>query len=182
MAEEKTVQDRVEEVLTEEKFDFVKAAKGRGYPTQELSVYLDDGAIVELVQHNSRMQSLADTGQTKAYEALEKETQRLLDKVEESKYTIHLRGVAPKRWEEIYKDEKTNDVEKIYLMVAESIEKVVSASGAVDDSKFTSKKVETLKDSLPVGEWGKLVSEVQGLAFTQSYFQEATDAGFLPPR
>lgn len=182
MTEEKTVQDRVEEVLTEEKFDFVAAAKGRGYPAQEVTVYLDDGAIVDLVHNNSRMQALANTGQTKAYEALEKEAEKILERVEASKYTLHLRGVSPKRWEEIYENDKTNDVEKLYLMVAESIEKVVNAEGAVDDKKFTSKKVEALRENLPVGEWGKIVSEVQGLAFTQGYFQEAVDAGFLPPR
>lgn len=182
MAEEKTVQDKVDEILTEEKFDFVSAAKGRGYPGTVLNIYLDDSAIVELVEHNQRMQALADTGQNDAYEALEKETEGIIEKINASKHELHLRGVSPKKWEDIYDNEETSDVEKVYEMVAGSIEKVVAPNGATDARKYTKKMVATLKDTLPIGEWGKIVGEVQALAFTQGYFQEAVDAGFLPPR
>jgi hypothetical protein len=57
---------------------------------------------------------------------------------------------------------------------------VQDAEGNADDAIFDFEKAEELRLNLPLTEWNKLVESMQVLTLAGGYFDELTDAGFLP--
>ena len=68
----------------------------------------------------------------------------------------------------------------ITSLVALNIVSVQDAEGNVDESIFDYDKAEELRLNLAMTEWNKLVEAMQVLTLAGGYFDELTDAGFLP--
>jgi hypothetical protein len=49
----------------------------------------------------------------------------------------------------------------------------------VDESKFTTEEIATLRGAMPIDAWQALVETMQKLTLAASYFDAVTDAGFL---
>jgi hypothetical protein len=68
----------------------------------------------------------------------------------------------------------------ITILVGLNIVSVKDFSGGKDDTVFDFDKTEEIRRNLPAAEWGKLVEMMQKLTLAGGYFDQLTDAGFLP--
>jgi hypothetical protein len=179
-----------EEAQKKGKFSLADAIKGRAYPEKAVDVYIDGASAFELAAITEAMKETDP--QSPAYEGLHKEAELLSQKIVDSKLTFHMRGVGQGVVERITKeatdkfgvDNGTQDAEwiKYYLcaLIAENVVKVSDGEGNEDDSKFTVQDIMDLRDAIPVDSWEILIDTMQKLTLASSYFEAATDAGFLP--
>jgi hypothetical protein len=182
--------DLAEEAKKKGKFSLADAIKGRAYPEKSVEVYIDGGSAFELADVTDRLK--ATDPDSPEYEKLNKEAEELSKKIVDSKLTFHMRGVGQGVVERITKeandkfgtDGGLNEAEwvKYYLcaLIAENIIKVSDAEGDEDDSKFTVEDIMDLRDAIPVDSWEILIDTMQKLTLASSYFDAATDSGFLP--
>jgi hypothetical protein len=174
--------DLAEEAKKKGKFSLADAIKGRAYPEKSVEVYIDGGSAFELADVTERLK--ATDPDSPEYEKLNKEAEELSKKIVDSKLTFHMRGVGQGVVERITKeandkfgtDGGLNEAEwvKYYLcaLIAENIIKVSDAEGDEDDRD--------LRDAIPVDSWEILIDTMQKLTLASSYFDAATDSGFLP--
>jgi len=179
-----------EEAQEKGKFSLADAIKGRAYPEKSVDIYIDGASAFEL---DAITAALKETDPASAeYEELNKEAELLSKKIVESKLTFHMRGVGQGVVEKITKeanekfgqDGGLNEPEwiKHYLcaLIAENVVKVSDTEGNEDESKFTVEDIMDLRDAIPVDSWEILIDTMQKLTLASSYFESATDAGFLP--
>lgn len=182
--------DLAEEAKKKGKFSLAEAIKGRAYPEKAVDIYIDGGSAFELADVTEKLKQ-TDPAATE-YEELTKQAEALSQKIVDSKLTFHMRGVGQGAVEKITKeankaygtDGGVNEPEwiKYYLcaLIAENIVKVSDAEGNEDTTKFTTKDIMDLRDAIPVDSWEILIDTMQKLTLASSYFEAATDAGFLP--
>lgn len=185
------VRDAVEKATDKSTFSLVEAIKGRGYPTDQVTVYLNADAAYNLAETNALLTALAQRAETEEYENLDKVAQQLKAEVLASAMTIHLRGISPGELAKISKkvrkqaeadglDEEDIALELTKAWIAPHIIRVEQADGAVDEHLWSPEEVEVLMDLLPQTEWLKLNDTINKMTFTSAYFTQAVDAGFLP--
>lgn len=184
------VRDAVEKATDKSTFSLVEAIKGRGYPTDEVTVYLNADAAYNLAETNTLLTALAQRAETEEYENLDKVAQQLKAEVLASAMTFHLRGISPGELTKISKkvrkqaeadglDEEDIALELTKAWFAPHIIRVEQADGAVDEHLWTPEEVEVLMDLLPQTEWAKLNATINKMTFSSAYFTQAVDAGFL---
>ena len=119
---EKTVEDYVEELKSEETFDLSAALRKASYPTDDITIYLDGEKAYDLedklqelsrLGHESAARSAANSGgivddpEKEEYDtkiaAVEAEVKELVKEITDSALTFKLRGLAPKQWRLIAK-------------------------------------------------------------------------------
>lgn len=179
-----------EEAQKKGKFSLADAIKGRAYPEKAVDIYIDGASAFELAALTELMR---DTDpEAPEYQELHTKAEELSQKIVDSKLTFHMRGVGQGVVERITKeatdkfgtDNGTQEAEwiKYYLcaLIAENIVKVSDAEGNEDDSRFTVDDIIGLRDAIPVDSWEILIDTMQKLTLASSYFDAATDAGFLP--
>lgn len=179
-----------EEAQKKGKFSLADAIKGRAYPEKSVDIYIDGASAFELA---AITEALKDTDPaTPEYEELTKAAEELSQKIVDSKLTFHMRGVGQGIVERITKeatekygtDNGTQETEwiKYYLcaLIAENIVKISDKDGNEDDSKFTVDDIIELRNAIPIDSWELLIDTMQKLTLASSYFDAATDAGFLP--
>lgn len=183
----------VEKAQAKGVFDITEFAKGRAYPEDSVTAYLDVQSAYELNKLNEQMRSATAEELTK----LEKQAQELADKVVQSKVVFHMRGVNQAQIEKITIscDEKyptktdafgqtINSPEWIRewtaALIASNLLKIENANGEMDEREFTTDDVITLRHHLPKEVWDLLVEKMQQLTLAGAYFKGLTDAGFLP--
>lgn len=183
----------VEKAQAKGVFDITEFAKGRAYPEDSVTAYLDVQAAYELNKLNEEMRS-ADS---KAISKMEKQANELAEKVMQSKVVFHMRGVSQAHIEKISAacDEKhptktdafgqvTNSPDWIRewtaALIASNLVRIENANGEVDEREFTSEDVVKLRHHLPKEVWDLLVEKMQQLTLAGAYFKGLTDAGFLP--
>ena len=168
-------------------FNLAERLSGRGFPTDTVKVYLNEGAAYQLV---SLMNQEAPTDQD-ALEAFNNVVQQVTKEVLESELTFELRGISTGHSNQIKKNVKkehpdlADDSEEFTKIltnhyIAPHIVRIKDAGGGVDEHLYTPDEVADLYDLLPISEWLKLSDAVGKLSFTTGYFENATDAGFLP--
>lgn len=195
MSEENITEEALElvkEAQSQKVFNLADAIKGRAYPTKSVTIYLDDESAMKLIEINEELDKTTDPEAAKALEAQAKE---LSESVMASALTFNLRGVGQSQI-----DETTKELDKKYgigreelgtsnsdwlrdyitTLVALNIESVVDADGAIDSSEFNFEKAEGLRQMLAQTEWSRLVATMQKLTLAGGYFDQLTDAGFLP--
>lgn len=183
----------VEKAQAKGVFDITEFAKGRAYPEDSVTAYLDVQSAYELNKLNDQMRSASAEELTK----LEKQAQELAEKVMQSKVVFHMRGVNQAHIEKISAacDEKyptktdafgqtINSPDWIRewtaSLIASNLLKIENADGEMDEREFTTEDVITLRHHLPKEVWDLLVEKMQQLTLAGAYFQGLTDAGFLP--
>lgn len=214
----------VDEMKAPSKFSFADAIKKTSYPTGMVSVFLngsDAGRLLELTEEIVDQQHISDTfkaasqgGIVDAPEKeeadariveLEAERDKLIESIQESRMTFHLRGVAPAQWRLIDKKWRkeikapsrnaySNDAEgdelynadvldanilrnnKInYEMISAATIKIVDANGNEDNSAFTMAAVENAHEVLLESEFMKIKDKVDVLTFANNLFAGATE-------
>lgn len=183
--------DLAEEAQSKKVFNLSDAIKGRAYPQKDVTVYLDDESAMALVDIDDMMTETTDPTIMKKLEA---EAQILSNRIKESALTFRMRGVSQdvielvlKQLNEKYKVKGSAGTENpewmkdyITILVGMNIVSVKDSSGSEDDSVFDFDKTEEIRRNLPAVEWGKLVEMMQKLTLAGGYFDQLTDAGFLP--
>lgn len=179
-----------EEAQKKGKFSLADAIKGRAYPETSVDVYIDGSSAFELANVADALK--ATDPEDAEYEKLTALAEELSGKILESKLTFHMRGVGQGVVERITKeanekfgfDNNTSEPEwiKYYLcaLIAENVVKVTDTEGNEDTSKFSVEDIMDLRDAIPIDSWESLIDTMQKLTLASSYFDAATDAGFLP--
>lgn len=176
-------------------FQLTNVLKRRGFPEEQVVVYLDEDSAHELVALNRQMETIArspeKTDETiAAYNTLEALADEMAENVRNSALTFHLRGISPGHIEQTRKnivkefgqepeDQQEADDALAHEWIAAHIIRVTNAEGAVDERLFKRADVEELEQLLPSSEYAKIDRTVNNLSFRSAYIEQATDAGFL---
>jgi hypothetical protein len=183
----------VEKTQSQGVFNLSEVIKGRGYPSKDATIYLDSSSAFMLAELNTEMSysfndDLLGMQEEKAAE--------LAIKIKESAITFSMRGVSQKMVEETIK--KTNSIYppeagrteasdnpdwiKYYIasLVAQNIVKATDFFGNVDHHVYTTEEMLELRESVTPDSWNVLVETMQKLTLASGYFDQLTDAGFLP--
>lgn len=194
MSEETQISEAIElaeQAQSKEKFSLIDAIKGKSFPEQEVIVFLDDKAALDLMKLNDKMNRETDPELLKA---LEDEAVELAKAIKESSLHFRMRGVPQKAIEAVmdkcnerYEIKKGEDGTKnslwlrdyITILVGMNIVSVTNSSNQVDEGPFDEEAVEEIRQSISATEWGKLVETMQKLTLAGGYFEQLTDAGFL---
>lgn len=195
MSEENILEEAVElvkEAQSQKVFNLADAIKGRAYPTTSVRVFLDDESALRLSEINQKLNRGPSEEEIKK---LTKEAEKLSKKIIDSALIFEMRGVGQAAIDAI--SQKLNTKYKIgptevgsnnsdwlrdYVttLVAMNIISVTNADGAVDSSEFDFDKADQIRQTLAPSEWAKLVAGMQKLTLAGGYFDQLTDAGFLP--
>lgn len=195
MSEENILEEAVElvkEAQSQKVFNLADAIKGRAYPTTSVRVFLDDESALKLSDINQKLNKAPSEEEIKK---LTKEAEGLSKKIIQSALVFEMRGVGQAAIDAI--SQKLNTKHKIgptevgsnnsewlrdYVttLVAMNIVSVTNADGAIDSSEFDFDKGDQLRQTLAPSEWSKLVAGMQKLTLAGGYFDQLTDAGFLP--
>lgn len=180
----------VKEAQAKGVFNLSEVIKGRGFPTKDVTIYLDAEAAFNLAQIDEEMNDFLDAD----YRAeLDTRAQDLAKKIRESALTFTMRGVSQKIVDKVMADANEkhprddangNNPEwvKFYVssLVAQNIIRVTDANGNVDEKIFTVEDMYELREQLTRDAWDVLADTMQKLTLASGYFEQLTDAGFLP--
>ena len=182
--------DLATEAQKKGKFSLADAIKGRAFPESSVDVYIDAASAFEFAELKEATSNMDAT--TPEYEAALVKMEELTSAIKSSRLTFHMRGVGQGTVEAVTKEanEKygTGDAAhedewiKFYLcaLIAANVVKVSDVDGNEDDSTFTTEEIIDIRNTIPVDSWEVLIDTMQKLTLASSYFDAATDAGFLP--
>lgn len=99
------VEDMVENAKKPGVFNIVDAVKGRGYPTTEVEVFLDEDVAymaaqieAEIARLGTEMDKISDTNElakmTEIYEEFVDKKDNMIKEMGGTRYTFHLRGIS----------------------------------------------------------------------------------------
>jgi hypothetical protein len=195
MSEDTTTKEALElvkEAQSAKVFNLSDAIKGRAYPTTTVKVFLDDESAMSLVNINQQLNRTTDEEETDKLEELAKE---LAENILKSALVFDMRGIGQDAIEAVTEQmnakhsitnvadgPKNQDWMRDYIttLVGLNITCVTNAEGAEDREAFGLEKADQLRKALSPSEWGKLVGAMQKLTLAGGYFDQLTDAGFLP--
>jgi len=180
----------VKEAQSKGVFNLSEVIKGRGFPTKDVTIYLDAESAFELAQLDQEMNDFLDAD----YRAeLDAKAQELAAKIRKSALTFTMRGVSQKIVDKVMADanekhprddDNGNNPEwvKFYVssLVAQNIIRVTDAEGNVDEHLFTVEEIYSLREEITRDAWDVLADTMQKLTLASGYFEQLTDAGFLP--
>ncbi len=175
-------------------FDITAFAKGRAYPQDQVTAFLDLDSAYELEKLNNEMRLVTDP---ELLAPMEERANELADRVKASKVVFYMRGVNQATVEKITEYcnngfEFTTDafgnrqpsgrwiLNGTTALVASNIYKIENADGEMDEREFDLASTTELRHHLPTQVWDMLVDKMQKLTLATSYFEGLTDAGFLP--
>ncbi len=175
-------------------FDITAFAKGRAYPQDQVTAFLDLDSAYELEKLNNEMRLVTDP---ELLAPMEERANELADRVKASKVVFYMRGVNQATVEKITEYcnngfEFTTDafgnrqpsgmwiLNWTTALVASNIYKIENADGEMDEREFDLASTTELRHHLPTQVWDMLVDKMQKLTLATSYFEGLTDAGFLP--
>lgn len=190
-----TVQDTialVKEAHSKGVFNLSEVIKGRGYPSKDATIYLDADAAFRLAEIDNELNNyITEEIRVK----LEAEAAILAEKVKDSALVFTMRGVSQKIVEDIIKkatekypnreDAESEDSQmwlRYYIasLIAANLIRVTTADGNVDERVFTAEDMLEIRETVTQDSWNVLVETMQRLTLASGYFDQLTDAGFLP--
>lgn len=186
----------VEKAQSKGVFDITEFAKGRAYPSDSVTAYIDVDAAYELTKINSQINSVL-VGEEAKVADLEAQAKVLSERLLASKIVFHMRGVnqsiiesITKKCDELYPptmnsfgQEETDPNwvrEWTCGLVAANLVSVENADGELDERAFTADDVNEFRQYLPKEVWDMVTEKMQQLTLAGAYFKGLTDAGFLP--
>lgn len=175
--------DIVADAMAEGTFDVLDAAKGRSYPSKDVTIYTDAESAYEATIIEDLIAEEPDSDKVNELDAQRSE---LRDKVLASAQTWHLRGIdrRVRRAAEKAARKKTDadDEEKAewltYGYLAGLLVRVTSATGSVQEKLWTTQDVADILDSLPDECVSTLVDAVNELVFGGLRFDALVSADF----
>ena len=177
-------------------FNIVDFAKGRGYPQDSVTAYLDIESAYELNKINQQIND-AKFGADEEAETLQAKAKELSQKILKSKIVFNMRGVNQDTIEQITEkcnkdfppktnafgqEEADRDWVKSWTcgLVAANLISIENAEGEIDERLFTADDVDDFRKHLPKEVWDLIEEKMQQLTLAGAYFKGLTDAGFLP--
>jgi len=196
--------ESVTEALAPETFDVLDFVQGRGLPRSAVTLYTD-------VEAGQRLADLAATEESNAKLAEKEglgiadevewvdpdEVEELRERIENSAITFKLRGLAPAAKKALRnglvakhnfkEDVPANEQEAYfeeysYTLIAKTVEAVVRADGAEDNTKWTPERVKAFHEAYNETEYARLDNAVYNINFNTDVFDRAASADFLSKR
>jgi hypothetical protein len=215
MSEENEIRESVDEAKSPGTFNILDVLKDRGYPQTTVEVYLDESAMYEIsvlkeklaeLDKKSVKNSSADANATKR-EEIEAEIKSLSEKLDKSKYTIHLMGVSEGRREEFFRAavkkypveyDNGNGISNLLGVEAQRIEKpsperdalftdylwqghikkIVNHEGD-EQTEFAYSVIRNMRESFPLNAMVKINEAIEKLRLATAVFTVETDEDFL---
>lgn len=203
---------KVKENLTPATFDFLEAVNDRSYPEDDVIIFLDDQKIKEYIDLYNR-RAMVEAKFAKApksvklaeeHAALDDEYNALVEKLQDSKYIVKIRGIAPdanqkledKALEEfpteydevvspitavVTKTEKPNPKFQAYyatLLRQAHLVSVTAPNGAVDADWESSDKVAAMMGKLPFLARTRVDEAINEATITADFYQVLVDPVF----
>lgn len=198
------INELVEAAQSEEVFDFAEVVQGRGYPRDEVSVYLDEATAYKIQVLEEESSKERDPERV---DELAEQIAELRAELDKSKYVFKIVGISTDTQEDLvdkaraeYPVEYENrrnpftqmiertekaDPEKdaardryfTNILWAAHIEQIVAPSGAVQTAPGP-ETVESLR-KMPKSQITKLVQAFNKLEVASAAFEHATDEDFL---
>lgn len=136
MSDEQEILESVEKAKAPGTFKILDVISGRGYPEQEVTIYINEGIAYQASLVKEQLEELdtkpnSSVNEKKRDELIAKQ-EELLDELAKSAFTFHLRGISEGRREEIYNQarkkypieyEKPSDISLLTGQKQERIEK-----------------------------------------------------------
>ena len=211
MSDEQDILDSVEKAKTPGTFKILDVIQGRGYPEQVVRIYLDEATAYQAALVGEELEELdgkpnSSINEKKRADLIEKQ-EELIEELQKSMFTFHLRGISEAKREEIYNQakkkypieyEKPSDlialtgqkqerVEKesperdtlfTELLWAESIQKIVSPEGDEQEG-MTYSEVKQMRGLLPSASSAALNSAIEKLRVSSAIFMSQVNEDFL---
>ena len=211
MSDEQDILDSVEKAKTPGTFKILDVIQGRGYPEQVVRIYLDEATAYQAALVKEELEELdgkpnSSINEKKRADLIEKQ-EELIEELQKSMFTFHLRGISEAKREEIYNQakkkypieyEKPSDlialtgqkqerVEKesperdtlfTELLWAESIQKIVSPEGDEQEG-MTYSEVKQMRGLLPLASSAALNSAIEKLRVSSAIFMSQVNEDFL---
>jgi hypothetical protein len=172
----------VEKAQSPQKFSITEFAKGRGYPEDSITAFLDTDSAYKLQKLGTDSES--------------EEAEELRKAILASKVVFHMRGVNQAQIESITsmcdrkyppktsplgqrEDDPQWIIDWTTGLVAANLVSVENADGELDSREFTLEDATEMRHHLPKEVWALLVEKMQQLTLAGAYFKGLTDAGFL---
>lgn len=194
------IQELVENAQNQETFSFTEVVQGRGYPRDEVAIYLDEATAYQIVKLEKQ---IADSLDDQEVDALAEKVAELRKKLAQSKYIFKIVGLSTQTREDLlekarndikpeydqHKNFITGQVEKVEkespkrdryytnLLWQASIEQIVAPSGAVDTAP-TLETVEAFRKA-PMSQQVKFQTALNELSVAAEIFEESVDDDFL---
>lgn len=199
-----TIQETVEALQAPDTFSFmdVISGEGRGYPKDEVKIYLDEASAYRIQKIHGVIDTLDNT--SAEHKKLSAELAELKAKVKASEYTFKLTGIPTEMNEILLKKARadmpvtydhnknflTGGVEKVEqdsperdryytnLLYQAHVEQIVSPTGLVDTAPSV-ETVDAFRTKAPGSQVNKFSQAVAGLQVSATAFEDATDEDFL---
>ena len=197
----KTVEEKVDELQSPNVFSFSEVLQGRGYPRDEVTVFLDEQTAHTIAKLETQAAGM-DSGEK--FDAVTKQVSVLRKKLAATAYTFKLTGISQDMKETVLKSaqekfptkydsnknfltggidrtEKPNPERDRYfssVLYQAHVEQIVAPDGAVN----TAPDSETMDDFLrkaPESQVMRFLDAVHGLQVTAATFEAATNEDFL---
>lgn len=181
----------LENALQRGTFNVLDAARGRGYPTDTVTVFTAKPAA-----HEARKIQIALGDETDPEKVKELETSlaSYIDEIKASALRFYMRGVSPgvtraidreaaalfgpENPERPFNGEIDLEEWAVYKVAAAHIYKVEDAQGNVDESEWDLERFFELSKVLPDSETGKILEKVTELSFASAVFDEVVGPDF----
>lgn len=214
MSDESEIREAVDTAKAPGTFNIISVLQERAYPRLTVDIYMDEEAIFEMSVMQEKLKELdkrvarkAETEKQKAErEEIMSEIDSIGDKLDKSKYVVHLMGISEGRREELYRTTlKKYPIEYVQspisgLLGAESnrtikesperdnlftdylwqshIEKIVNPDGD-EQTEFPYSTVRTMRDSFPINAIVRINDGIEKLRLATAMFTMETGEDFL---
>lgn len=162
-------------------FSLFDHLEGRDFPTDSVSLYVDETSALEaskLIERRKDLRYPKTPEQEAELETVEAELKALAAKVEASAITVHLRG-APNG---VVQDALEDDKDKgpgTYRLLALLIQKVTLPDGSEDSSLVSVDDMKRLEQLLPLQSWVRLNETASRLVVASLAYDEMADDGLF---
>lgn len=202
------INELVSQAQSEETFSFADVVNGRGYPRDEVTIFMDEASAHEIKKLERSvdgvLESLDAKDRAAAVVEIEAKIKTLREKINKSRYVFKVVGLSSETKDDLYikaredikpeydhnKNFITGQVEKVEkpspkrdryytnLLWQASIEQIVSPTGAVDTAPAF-ETVALFRSKGPESQLFKFQDALQALSVASEAFESATDDDFL---
>lgn len=164
------------------KLDIVALAQNKIRAEETIDVFTNEQAMRELAKVNTELTAIAASNRQDIprYTELEAQAAKLTEELNSTKLTLHLQGLTQPEVEEVDAAAEAAGTPPDVHLVFRGLQKIVDAQGN-ETTEITLEDMEPLRTLLN-SEWFDVISLMHELTFTQAYFTQAVDAGFLQRR
>lgn len=181
-------------------FNLIERLQGRGYPTEDVVVYLDEKTAWEIAQIDKRINDEKNDARVNALVA---KREKLVAEVEKSKYTFTLQGMPNEEYDAIVDESRdtfpvetdssihpltgqkqtwevpNEDRDELFnrLFLAKAIVKVTDAEGGVDDDIDLVKTTFIMKHA-PIDAIRRITKKAEDMRMVGEWMSEIETADF----